>query len=489
MLYIRMLLSVAIGLYTSRVVLQVLGVKDFGIYGVVGGIVAMMSFLNASMSGATSRFITFELGKGDTQRLKDTFSSALIIHIFIAFIVFILAETIGLWFLYNKLIIPENRINAALWVYQFSVIATMLNITQVPYNACIIAHEKMDVYAYIEILNVSLKLGIVYLLVIGNYDKLILYAVLVFLVSFIIMTLYRLYSIKHFKESHFRFIWNKPMLKSLLSFTSWDLYGNACVSVRQQGTTFLINIFFGVVYNAASGVATTINSTANSLVRNVAMAFRPQIIKQYAVGDINQMQTLSDNAVKYMTILMGCISVPIFFEMEYLMTLWLGNVPEKAIEFCQLLMISGCIITNNSIFSTVINATGNIKRVSLITGTVYLLTIPAIWFAYKQSCSIEWAYILGILFDACIIVSNLYIIKRQIPKYRISATIANLFKSYSVVLFPVPLLLIIVSSIGDSFARLFVVVFTCIIIILGSTYVFLLDKSAKNFIRSKLSFK
>ena len=177
-----MLLSVAIGLYTSRVVLQVLGVEDFGIYGVVGGIVAMMSFLNASMSGATSRFITFELGKGDTQRLKDTFSSALIIHIFIAFIVFILAETIGLWFLYNKLIIPENRMNAALWVYQFSVIATMLNITQVPYNACIIAHEKMDVYAYIEILNVSLKLGIVYLLVIGNYDKLILYAVLVFLV-------------------------------------------------------------------------------------------------------------------------------------------------------------------------------------------------------------------------------------------------------------------------------------------------------------------
>lgn len=489
MLYIRMLLSVAIGLYTSRVVLQVLGVEDFGIYGVVGGIVAMMSFLNASMSGATSRFITFELGKGDTQRLKDTFSSALIIHIFIAFIVFILAETIGLWFLYNKLIIPESRMTAALWVYQFSVIAAMLNITQVPYNACIIAHEKMDVYAYIEILNVSLKLGIVYLLVIGNYDKLILYAVLVFLVSFIIMTLYRLYSMKHFKESHFRFIWNKPMLKSLLSFTGWDLYGNACVSVRQQRTNFLINIFFGVIYNAASGVATTINSTVNSLVRNVAMAFRPQIIKLYAVGDIKQMQTLSDNAVKYMTILMGCISLPIFFEMEYLMTLWLGNVPEKAIEFCQLMMISGCIITNNSIFSTVINATGNIKRVSMITGTVYLLTIPAIWLAYNLSCSIEWAYILGILFDFGVILSNLSIIKYQIPQFKITATLRYMMKSYIVIILPVPVLYYIVSMMDATFVRLLTVGLSCIVIILFASFTFLLDKESRTLIKNKLCQK
>ena len=249
MLYIRMFISMLVGLYTSRVVLATLGVEDYGIYGVVGGVVAMMGFLNASMSGATSRFLTFELGRGDKDRLAKTFSSALIVHIAIAIIVFILAETVGLWFLCNKLNIPEGRMEAAHWVYQFSILATMLSITQVPYNATIIAHEKMDVYAYMEILNVSLKLLIVYLLCIGNFDKLILYASLMLAVSILIMMVYRIYAIRQFPEAHFHWIWDKTYLRPLLSFSGWDLYGNACVIARQQGTNFLINIFYGVVFN------------------------------------------------------------------------------------------------------------------------------------------------------------------------------------------------------------------------------------------------
>ena len=209
MLYIRMFISMLVGLYTSRVVLATLGVEDYGIYGVVGGVVGMMGFLNASMSGATSRFLTFELGRGDKERLAKTFSSALIVHIAIAIIVFILAETVGLWFLCNKLNIPEGRMEAAHWVYQFSILATMLSITQVPYNATIIAHEKMDVYAYMEILNVTLKLLIVYLLTIGDFDKLKLYAVLTFAVSLIIMMIYRIYCLRHFKESRFHWVWDK----------------------------------------------------------------------------------------------------------------------------------------------------------------------------------------------------------------------------------------------------------------------------------------
>ncbi|MDY4779993.1 MAG: polysaccharide biosynthesis protein, partial [Sodaliphilus sp.] len=201
MLYIRMFISMVVGLYTSRVVLATLGVEDYGIYGVVGGVVGMMGFLNASMSGATSRFLTFELGKGDKERLAKTFSSALIVHIIIAIVVLILAETIGLWFLCNKLNIPADRMEAAHWVYQFSIFGAMLGITQVPYNASIIAHEKMDVYAYMEILNVTLKLLIVYLLTIGHFDKLKLYAVLTFAVSLIIMMIYRIYCLRHFKES------------------------------------------------------------------------------------------------------------------------------------------------------------------------------------------------------------------------------------------------------------------------------------------------
>ena len=257
MLYLRMFLTMVVGLYTSRVVLQTLGVEDYGIYGVVGGIVAMMGFLNASMSGATSRFLTFELGRGDKERLSKTFSSALVVHIIIAVIVFVVAETVGLWFLCYKLVIPENRMVAAHWVYQLSILSSMITITQVPYNSSIIAHEKMDVYAYVEILNVTLKLLIVYLLVIGNFDKLILYAILMFAVSVIIMMVYRIYCLRRFEECKFRLFLDKDYLKPLLSFSGWDLYGNTDFSVRQQGANFLLNMFYGVVLNAAYNIATT----------------------------------------------------------------------------------------------------------------------------------------------------------------------------------------------------------------------------------------
>ncbi|MCI6985875.1 MAG: polysaccharide biosynthesis protein, partial [Bacteroidales bacterium] len=278
MLYIRMFISMVVGLYTSRVVLATLGVEDYGIYGVVGGVVGMMGFLNASMSGATSRFLTFELGKGDKERLAKTFSSALIVHIAIAIIVFILAETVGLWFLCNKLNIPEGRMEAAHWVYQFSILATMLSITQVPYNATIIAHEKMNVYAYMEILNVSLKLLIVYLLTIGDFDKLKLYAVLTFAVSLIIMMIYRIYCLRHFKESRFHWVWDKTYLTPLLSFSGWNLYGNFGGIAGNQANNFVINSFFGVVMNAAASVAFTVSGIVTQFSSNAMTAFRPQII-------------------------------------------------------------------------------------------------------------------------------------------------------------------------------------------------------------------
>lgn len=321
MLYIRMFISMVVGLYTSRVVLATLGVEDYGIYGVVGGVVAMMGFLNASMSGATSRFLTFELGKGDKERLAKTFSSALIVHIGIAIVVLILAETVGLWFLCNKLNIPAERMQAAHWVYQLSILSAMFGITQVPYNAAIIAHEKMDVYAYVEILNVSLKLLIVYLLCIGNFDKLILYASLMLAVSILIMMVYRIYAIRQFPEAHFHWIWDKTYLRPLLSFSGWDLYGNACVTARQQGTNFLVNIFFGVTYNAASSVATTVNGVVLGLTFTLIPALQPQIVKRYAVGDIKGMQSLMNNGIKYFSLLYLALLFPFLMEADQLFTL------------------------------------------------------------------------------------------------------------------------------------------------------------------------
>ena len=243
----------AVTLYTSRVVLQVLGVEDFGIYNVVGGIVAIFSFLNASMSGATTRFLMYDMGENNKDKLRITFNSALLIHIAIALLIILIAETVGLWFLKTQLVIPADRMNAAVWVYQFSILSTVVSVTQVPYNACIIAHEKMDVYAYVEILNVILKLLIVFLLVAGDFDKLIFYALLIFLVSTIIACIYRLYCVRHFDESKLLYQLHFENVKPMLSFSGWDLYGNMSTVARTQGINMLLNMFFGPLLNAASG--------------------------------------------------------------------------------------------------------------------------------------------------------------------------------------------------------------------------------------------
>lgn len=486
MLYIRMFISMVVGLYTSRVVLATLGVEDYGIYGVVGGVVGMMGFLNASMSGATSRFLTFELGKGDKDRLAKTFSSALIVHIAIAIIVFILAETVGLWFLCNKLNIPEGRMEAAHWVYQFSILATMLSITQVPYNATIIAHEKMDVYAYMEILNVSLKLLIVYLLCIGNFDKLILYASLMLAVSILIMMVYRIYAIRQFPEAHFHWIWDKTYLRPLLSFSSWDLYGNACVIARQQGTNFLINIFYGVVYNAASGIATTVQGTISGLAFNIILAFRPQIIKQYAKGNVEDMSKLVGNAVCFTTILFGCMSIPLILETHYIMKAWLGVIPEKSEIFCQILLIASFLGLLNNIWNTCIHATGKIKEISIFSGTFFLISLPIIYVVFQFKAPVESAYLVFILSIVFVNVSNLLIIKRKIPKLKLNFVFLNYIKVIIVLMASYYITSLFKAQMQETFIRLLVDCFICWIIIFASSFIFILNKKQKKSIISKI---
>ena len=486
MLYIRMFISMLVGLYTSRVVLATLGVEDYGIYGVVGGVVAMMGFLNASMSGATSRFLTFELGKGDKERLAKTFSSALIVHIGIAIVVLILAETVGLWFLCNKLNIPAERMQAAHWVYQLSILSAMFGITQVPYNAAIIAHEKMDVYAYVEILNVSLKLLIVYLLCIGNFDKLILYASLMLAVSILIMMVYRIYAIRHFPEAHFHWIWDKTYLRPLLSFSGWDLYGNACVIARQQGTNFLINIFYGVVFNAASGIATTVQGTISGLAFNIILAFRPQIIKQYAKGNVEDMSKLVGNAVCFTTILFGCMSIPLILETHYIMKAWLGVIPEKSEIFCQILLIASFLGLLNNIWNTCIHATGKIKEISIFSGTFFLISLPIIYVVFQFKAPVESAYLVFILSIVFVNVSNLLIIKKKIPKLKLNFVFLNYIKVIIVLMASYYITSLFKAQMQETFIRLLVDCFICWIIIFASSFIFILNKKQKKSIISKI---
>ena len=417
MLYIRMLFGMLVSLYTSRVVLQTLGVEDYGISNVVGGVVAMMSFLNDSMSGATSRFITFELGKGNKERLNDTFSSAMIIHLCIAALVMLVAETVGLWFLETQLVIPDNRMLAARIVYQCSIISMILGITQVPYNASIISHEKMDVYAYVGILNICLRLLIVYLLVIGDFDKLILYSFLQLSVSLLIITIYRVYCVRNFFETKFKFIWKTDILKPMLHFSSWDLYGNASVMARTQGVSMLLNVFFGPVLNASAGIAAQVQGAVMGLASNLVTAVRPQIVKQYAVGEYSSMIDLLRNSVKLSFLLICIISLPLICELNFVLTLWLGIVPNYVIQFCRYTLLFNIFANMSMILASAIHATGKIKRISIINGSLYLLVIPFSYVAYKLHASPSIAFLFNCIAVMIGTLSNAWTIHLYIKEF------------------------------------------------------------------------
>lgn len=421
MLYIRMFLTMIVGLYTSRVVLNTLGVEDYGIYGVVGGVVAMLGFLNASMSGATSRFLTFELGRGNKKRLADTFSSAMIVHIGIALVVFVLAETVGLWFLVHKLVIPEERMTAAHWVYQCSILSAMLNVTQVPYNATIIAHEKMDVYAYVEILNVTLKLLIVYLLTIGNFDKLVLYALLVLTVSVLIMMVYRIYCIRHFSESHFHWSWNSAILRPLLIFSSQTIIANMSYSFREQGILFALNMVFGVIANAASAITSVINGVISQFSFNVLAAFNPRIIKLYAIEKVEESCRLIILASRYSTLLLLLIIIPFFFETEQILSIWLTQVPKYTIQFSRLMVFSLIMTSMTNSIYVGLTANGNIKYFSFLQSLLYM-SCPVI--GYFLCCEYRYPEIVYLVIIACQLflgVALIAIFKNYVSNFPISS--------------------------------------------------------------------
>ena len=358
--------------------------------------------------------MTFELGRGDKKRLADTFSSALIVHIIIAVVVFIVAETVGLWFMTHKLVIPEGRMPAAHWVYQCSIVSAMLSITQVPYNATIIAHEKMDVYAYVEILNVTLKLLIVYLLTIGNFDKLKLYAVLGLAVSVIVITVYRIYCVRNFEETHFRFMWKPNLLKPLISFSAWNLYGNFGGVFQQQGTNFVINVFYGVVMNAAVSVGLTVANVVNLFATNVMVAFRPQIIKNYSQGRKDEMRDLTILALKVIMMIFCLVGVAVYIEVDQLLNLWLVEVPKHSATICRLFLISIFFETIRYILIIDIHATGNVKLVSFASGTIFILVPFLIYGLFRLGLTVNAALVVVIMANFILGLVNVMLVKHYV---------------------------------------------------------------------------
>lgn len=370
--------------YTQRIILQVLGASDYGIYNVVGGIVAMMLFLNSSLGSSSSRFLTYALGEGNVEEIKKTFSASLNLHICVAILVLILGETIGLWFLYNKLVIPTDRMDAAFWVFQFSVITAMINFTQVPYNATLIAHENMSIYAYVGLYEAFSKLAIVYLITISPIDNLIFYALLLMLNSAAIQFFYRFYTTRHYDECRFRLVKDKDLYKKLLNYSGWELFGGLAVVTQGQGINILLNLFFGPIVNAARAIAVQIQHAVTMFVQNFLVAVRPQVVKSMAEGDIIRMYNLTFYSAKFAYLLMLALVMPICFEIDFVLKTWLGdNVPENTNLFAVIVMLTYLMETYHLASLMPYHAIGKVNVGNMVGGSMMITSLPIAYILLK----------------------------------------------------------------------------------------------------------
>ncbi len=401
----------AISLYTSRVVLNSLGIDDYGTYNVVGGMVGMFAVISGALSGAISRFITFELGKDNGEKLSRVFSTSVNIQLITSFIIIILGEIVGVWFLNHKMVIPDGRIVAANWVLQCSLLSFCINLISIPYNACIIAHERMTAFAYISILEAVLKLAVCFLIVISPWDRLVSYAVLLLCVAVIIRLIYGLYCHRHFQESHYRFIYDRDLFKEMAGFSGWSFFTNGAYVFNTQGINLLINLFFGVGVNAARGIASQVEHAVRHLVDSFTMAINPQITKSYAAGDKDSMFQLVCRGAKYSYFLLLFLSLPVFMEADQILTIWLKTVPEHTTIFVRLSIVATLIRIVGKPGHTASMATGKIRRYVLWVTPVYLLAFPLTWIAFSLGAVSESTYIILIVVNLVVEIVRLGVMK------------------------------------------------------------------------------
>lgn len=488
LLYIRMFISIIIGLYTSRVILEVLGVNDYGIYNVVGGIVAMFAFLNSAMTAASQRFISFELGTGNLEKLKKVFSTSVEIHLVIAFIIFLLAETIGLWFLNTKLNIEPDRMIAANWVYQSAILSFMLTVVSVPYNACIVAHEHMQAFAYISILEVVLKLAIVFLLTIIPYDKLITYSILVLSVAIIIRVIYGLYCKKHFSECSFYWTYDKKLFREMFGFAGWSLIGNLGFAIKDQGSNIVLNLFYGTALNAARGVALQVNGIVSSFSSNFIMALNPQITKQYASGNIDQSINLVYAGCRFSFYLLSIITVPILINIDYILSLWLGeNVPSYTSDFLFYSLWASIIASMATPIVNALQATGNIRAFQIIIFLIMICEMPLAYIILSLGYE-PYFMMFGTLFVTIIgLVARFMLLKKQIKKYSIRYFVFNvILKNLMLIIICFTISIVIKNHLPDNFVCFIITSLLAVTITVSLIYLMAITSDERCFINEKI---
>lgn len=485
LLYVRMLFIMAISLFTSRVILNTLGVEDYGIYNVVGGVVAMFGFINGSMSSATQRYITFALGKEDKNRLQKVFSTTLQIHTLIAGIIVLLGETIGLWFLYIIIQIPADRMDAAFWILQCSIMSTVIMIISVPYNADIIAHEKISAFAYISILEVILKLAIVYMLVVFPFDKLILFAFLMLAVQLLIRFCYSIYCNRHFEETKYKHVCDKDLFKEMIEFAGWSMFGNLSAVLYGQGLNILLNVFFGPVVNAARAVALQVQNAIQGFVGNFQMAINPQITKTYARGDMSDMHKLMFRSARFSFFLLFFLSLPVLFETNFILTIWLKTVPENTVTFLRITICTSLIYSLANPLIIANQATGKVKKYQAVCGTILLLILPISYVCLLLGCPAYTVFIVHFIIESVTQVARM-IMLRPLIGIRLRDYFQHIYaKVLLVVAVSVFLPSLAYFNMEDNILRFLSVGTLCVISVSASAYILGLSSNERALVKAK----
>ena len=475
LLYVRMLFTMAVSLFTSRVILNTLGVEDYGINNVVGGIVTMLGFINNAMSSATQRFITFEIGKQNKVRLNQIFSTALQIHGLISLLIIILGETVGLWFFYEKMVIPADRIDAAMWVYQCSIVSAVVGIMSVPYNADIVAHEKMSAFAFISVLETLLKLLIVKT-----------YSVLFLCVGLLIRYIYGRYCTKHFDEAKYRHILDIPLLKKMTGFAGWSFLGNFAAVLQNQGVNMMLNIFFGPVVNAARGVAVQVQGVVQQFVTNFQMALNPQITKNYASNNIEEMHVLMFRSARFSFFLLFFLCLPVIFEADYILQLWLGIVPANTVTFLRIILCTSLIYTIANPMIIANQATGKVKRYQAICGTIMLMILPVSYIFLRMGMPAYVVFIVHFCMESICQVARMLLL-RNLIQVSVKQFLQNIYKPiFLVVAFSVVIPFVIYSNMGFGFLRFVLVGLVSAISVGIMSFFFGLEKTERLFFKNKL---
>lgn len=484
-LYARMLFVLFVSIYTTRVVLNALGVEDYGVYNVVCGFVAMFGFLNTSLSNGIQRFYNFEYGKGGASSVTKVFQTAILIQVVLAILVAVLVEGIGIWYINTKMVIPADRLVAANWIFQFSVVSLLFLILQIPYSAAILAHEKMDYYAIVSVLDAILKLLIVIALPFLNGDKLIIYGVLLVIVSVINFILYFSYSKIHFRELKIQKVFHKEMFLSIFKFSGWNVFATFAWMTQGQGVNMVINLFFGTVVNAARGVSGQIQSAIQGFCENLVVAFRPQLVQAYAQGNLKRTERMMYSMSKVMFILFLLMSLPVCFEIDFILHLWLGDaIPEYTAGFTILTLVSMFPRNFTMAFAQVVHATGKLGAFQITTAVIVLLTLPCTYIALALGCDAMSVYWVNLIMCVMLYVACIYVLRVSFPIRILDYIKRVLTPCVIMALFSIIVGWLPFHFMESSFLRVVVVTLSTAVAICFCSYLFVLDRDEKSLIMS-----